>query len=356
MTTPRLTAWADTWPLSGEFRIARGAKTAAHVVTVQLTDGPAQTKAAQTGEGQRGRGQSVPYARYGETIDAVVAECRRFNLMGGPSTQGLPPFNAGFDLERTRDDKGAPLGFKPGAARNALDCALWDWEAKRTGKRVWELAGLPAPEPRITAFTVSIDHPEAMADAALLHADKPVLKMKLAGDGLDSDRLRAVRAVRDDAQIIVDANEGFDLHALMDFARLAADLGVALIEQPLPADQDAKLAGFKCPVPLCADESMHTAADLERLSGLYQAVNIKLDKTGGLTEALTAARRARELGLTVMVGCMVGTSLSMAPAFMLESFAAFIDLDGPLLLARDWDPGIVYDGAIMHPPSAKLWG
>lgn len=339
MTTTHLKSNVSAWPIAGEFRIARGAKTTAEVVAVTLQDDA----------GHKGRGECVPYARYGQNIHDVHDE---FHLWSIPEIQHppLPSFNNGFALPSTGPD---PMSS---AARNALDCALWDCHAKRTGKRVWELAGLPRPNPRTTAFTLSIARPDIMADNALIHADKPVLKMKLAGDDQDKDRLAAVRRVRDDAQIIVDANEGFTLDSLKPFLRTAADLGVALIEQPLPAEQDTALAGIKSPVPLCADESMHTAADLDRLATLYDAVNIKLDKTGGLTNALAAARQAQDRGLTIMVGCMVGTSLSMAPAFMLESFASFIDLDGPLLLAEDHKPSIRYDGATMHPPTPDLWG
>ncbi len=341
----RLLVRSRDWPIAGEFRIARGAKSVAQLVEVEIEDA-----------GHRGHGESVPYARYGETVPGVMADAQRLRPVEGLSGPWLPRFDDGFDLTAARDPDGAPYGYAPGAARNALDCALWDLEAKRTNTPAWRLAGVPEPRPRQTAFTLSLADPRGMATSALAHADKPILKMKLAGDGRDTERVQAVRAARSDAQIIVDANEGFDLDGLKAFAPIAADCDIALIEQPLPADHDGALEGYACPVPLCADESMHVAADLDGLAARYQAVNIKLDKTGGLTEALRAARHAQQLGLTVMVGCMVATSLAMAPAFLLESFAAFIDLDGPLLLDRDREPGIAYESALMHPPVRDLWG
>ncbi len=345
MVDRKLSVTHKRWPIAGEFRIARGAKAIADVIHVAIQEA-----------GIAGRAECTPYPRYGETIDAVAKECQRLRPLHDLDLPWLPPFDNGFDLIATLDQTGSPFAFSAGAARNALDCALWDREAKRTGQPIWELAQLPAPEPRHTAFTLSLSDPHGMAASAMAHADKPILKMKLAGDDNDEHRVRAVRNAREDADLIVDANEGFDLNGLRSFVRTAADLGVALIEQPLNADDDDDLLGFDSPVPLCADESFHTSADMDEIAKRYQAVNIKLDKTGGLTEALRATRLAQERGLDIMVGCMVASSLAMAPAFYLTPFATYVDLDGPLLLDQDMDHGIRFDGSLMHPPSPKLWG
>jgi L-alanine-DL-glutamate epimerase-like enolase superfamily enzyme len=242
-----------------------------------------------------------------------------------------------------------------GAARNALDCALWDLEAKRAGQRAAALAGLPPLRPVTTAYTISLDEPEAMAATAAGAARRmPLLKLKLGGAG-DAERLRAVRLACPTVRLIADANEACTSELLPSLMQAAAETGVELIEQPLPADADAALAGAR-PVPVCADESLHTLADLDRLAGRYDAINIKLDKAGGLTEALALAAAARARGLSIMVGCMVSTSLAMAPALLLAQDAAWVDLDGPLLLARDRTPALSYEGALVHPPEPPLWG
>ncbi len=327
-TGRRLAAQIEDWPLRGAFRISRGAKTEARVVVVSITE-----------NGTTGRGESVPYPRYGETPEAVceAVESVRESVEGGMGRDGLQ------------------AALPPGAARNAVDCALWDLEAKRAGRRVWQLAGLPAPRPCTTALTLGLDTPENMGRAAAGHAAFPLLKLKVAGEG-DLERVRAVRENAPAARIIVDANEGWRPAMLDRFPAALHALGVELIEQPLPAGEDDALAGRDFPIPICADESCHTAADLPGLVGRYQAVNVKLDKTGGLTEALALIRAAPAAGFHIMVGCMVGTSLAMAPATLLAHAADHVDLDGPLLMARDRAPGLRYDGACLHPPDPVLWG
>lgn len=325
----QLTIAVERWPIAGRFTIARGSKTEATVVVATVSEG-----------GVTGRGECVPYARYGETVESVTAaiEAVRVEVEGGI-------------------DRFALLAALPaGAARNALDCALIDLEAKRLGTDAAEIVGVAAPEPRITCFTLSLDTPEAMEVAARSASQRPILKIKLGADRLDLDRLAAVRRGAPDARIVVDANEGWTPDFLP--AAFAACLahGVALIEQPLPAGADEALAGMSRPVPVCADESAHTTADIPGLVGRYDAANIKLDKAGGLTEALAMAKAADDAGLQIMVGCMVATSLAMAPAMLLAQTAAWVDLDGPLLLARDREPGLLYEGSVVYPPTSALWG
>ena len=318
----------ESWPIRGVFRISRGAKTEAEVVVVTAE-----------ADGHRGCGEAVPYRRYGESLESVVAaiEAIRPHLVDGFTRKHL-------------------LSLMPaGAARNALDCALWDLEAKRAGTSVAALAGLAPPRPVVTAYTLSLDEPAAMAEAARAAA-KPLLKLKLAGDDADIARVAAVHAAAPAARLIVDANEAWAPDQVLPLARAMAPLGVVLIEQPLPAGADDALLGLDCPIPLCADESCHTAADLSGLLGRYSHVNVKLDKTGGLTEAIILADAAQTLGLRLMVGCMVGTSLAMAPALLLAGRADFVDLDGPLLLDLDRVPGLVIDGAVIQPPPPELWG
>lgn len=327
MSATTLSLADERFPLKQAFRISRGVKTEAHVVVATLTR-----------DGKSGRGECVPYARYGETVESV--------------TESIEAVRIDIEAGATRRDLLHLL--KPGAARNALDCALWDLEAKQSGRRAWTLAGLPEPQPAITAFTIGLDDPESMAKAART-ANAPLLKLKLGGAD-DVACVAAVRAAAPQATLIVDPNEGWSLAQLKSFSPELKRLGVKLIEQPLPADADAGLTGYDAPVPLCADEACHTAGDLAQIAGKYACVNIKLDKTGGLTEALNFAREAQNLGLSIMVGCMVSTSLSMAPAFMLSSLAHFIDLDGPLLLSHDRAPGLRYDGTMMFAPPATLWG
>ncbi len=314
----------DTFRLAEAFTISRGSRTEAKVLTVRVA-----------ADGIEGRGECVPYARYDETLDSVAAQI-----------EALPP-----DVDRAALQSLLPAG----AARNAVDCALWELEAKQAGRRVWDLAELAAPGPLITAFTLSLDSPERMRAAAARHAARPLLKIKLGGEG-DMARLEAVRAGAPDARIIVDANEGWTADIYAELAPHLVRLGVALVEQPLPAGEDAMLAEIARPLPVCADESCHDRATLAGLAGKYDMVNIKLDKTGGLTEALALRTEARAAGFGVMVGCMVGSSLAMAPAVLLGQGAEVVDLDGPLLLAEDREVPLVYDAAGVWPPDADLWG
>jgi L-alanine-DL-glutamate epimerase-like enolase superfamily enzyme len=324
----QLTVRAESWPIAGTFTISRGSKTAADVVVVEIRDGA-----------HIGRGECVPYPRYDETIAGAMAaiEALRPDILRGLARATLQTV------------------MKAGAARNAVDCALWDLEAKQAGRPVWQLAGLAPPQPATTAYTLSLDTIENMAAAARANADRPLLKLKLSGPG-DLDRVRAVHENAPRARLIVDANEAWTPAIYTALAPQLASLGVELIEQPLPAGADAPLAGLARPVPVCADESCHDTASLAHIAGKYDAVNIKLDKTGGLTEALRLAAAAKAAGLGVMVGCMVATSLAMAPALLLAADARWIDLDGPLLLARDRDYGLVYDGSRVQPATPDLWG
>jgi len=319
-----ITVTPETFALAQAFTISRGSRTEARVLTVRARAG-----------GVTGRGECVPYPRYGESLDSVTAEIER-----------LPE---GIDRERLQD------AMQPGAARNAVDCALWDLEAKRAGKRVWQIAGLPAPVPMVTAYTLSLDTPEAMRAAAAKHAHRPLLKIKL-GTPDDMPRLEAVREGAPQAKIIVDANEGWTADIYADLAPHLVRLGVALVEQPLPDGADEMLAEIERPLPVCADESCHDRASLDALAGKYDMINIKLDKTGGLTEALALRDLAHSRGYGIMVGCMVGSSLAMAPAVLVAQGADVVDLDGPLLLAQDRDHPLHYDAAGVHPPEAALWG
>jgi len=325
---PRLVVRRESWPLAHAFTISRGSRTVAEVVVAELTAGAL-----------RGRGESVPYARYGETVDGVVS-----------ALEAMAPAVAD-GLDRIALQAALPAG----AARNALDAAFWDFEAKASGKPVSRLAGVEPPRPVTTAYTLSLDTPEAMGRAASEHASRPLLKIKLTGEG-DLERVGAVRASAPKSRLIVDANEGWTPEHFERYAPALAELGVVLIEQPLPAERDEALASMPHAVPVCADESCHTRADLDRLAGRYEVLNIKLDKTGGLTEALLLVQEARARGFKLMVGCMVGTSLAMAPAILVAQDAEFVDLDAPLLLASDRQPGLRYDGSVLFPPKPVLWG
>ncbi|MGX9143767.1 N-acetyl-D-Glu racemase DgcA [Mesorhizobium sp. 128a] len=319
---------AERFPIAGTFTISRGSKTEAEVITCTISDGD-----------NRGWGECVPYKRYGETMDGVrdAIEAMRRQIEGGISRKDL-------------------LDAMPaGAARNAIDCALWDLEAKTSGIAVADIIHAMPLSALETAYTLSLGEPEAMAAQARANAGRPLLKVKIGGDN-DVARIRAVTEAAPDSRIILDANEGWTDANIVENLAFAADHGITLIEQPLPAGHDAILRHIAHPLPICADESVHEAKDLEGLVGLYDAVNIKLDKSGGLTAALTLRDRARELGFEVMVGCMVGTSLAMAPAVLLAQGAEFVDLDGPLLLARDRDPSLVYQGSLVSPPDRMLWG
>ncbi|WP_417726863.1 N-acetyl-D-Glu racemase DgcA [Roseovarius sp.] len=314
----------DVFRLAQVFTISRGSRTEAKVLTVRISEG-----------GVTGWGECVPYARYGETLESVTAEIEA--LPGKVTRAGL------YDL------------LPAGSARNAVDCALWDLEAKRAGCRVWELAGLPAPGPEITAYTLSLDSAPAMQAQAEKHAHRPMLKIKL-GTPDDMPRLEAVRRGAPQAKIIIDANEGWSAEVYADLAPHLVRLGVALVEQPLPAGDDEALIGLERPVPVCADESCHDRASLPGLKGKYDVVNIKLDKTGGLTEALALRDAARAEGYGIMVGCMVGSSLAMAPAVLVAQGAMVTDLDGPLLLAEDRENALIFDAEGVHPPRPDLWG
>jgi L-alanine-DL-glutamate epimerase-like enolase superfamily enzyme len=326
--TPSLTVRAETWPLKGSFAISRGAKTTAQVVVARVADG-----------GITGRGEAVPYPRYGDTVAGVVAAIEAQAVAVA----------AGMDRGALASAMGA------GAARCALDCALWDLAAKREGVRAWTLAGAPAPRPVPTFDTLSLDTPEAMGRAAAALRDWGALKVKL-GSELVVESMRAVREAAPKARLIVDPNEAWTMADLRAHAAPLADLGVEMIEQPVPAGADEALSEFASPVPLCADESCHTVRDLSALAGRYQIVSIKLDKTGGLTEALRLADAARAAGFGIMVSCMVSTSLAMAPATLLAEGAAIVDLDGPRWLTRDRDHGLVYEGGRVHSPTPELWG
>ncbi|MFL2785160.1 MAG: N-acetyl-D-Glu racemase DgcA [Paracoccaceae bacterium] len=319
-----LTINRDVFPLAQVFTISRGSRTEAKVLSVKISRG-----------GVEGWGECVPYARYNETAASVSAQI-----------ESLPEAFDRQDLYEL---------LPAGAARNAVDCALWDLEAKQSGLRVWQLAGLTAPGPEITAYTLSLDSPENMRAQAAEHAHRPLLKIKL-GTPDDMPRLEAVRAGAPRPDIIVDANEGWSAEVYADLAPHLLRLGVKLVEQPLPAADDDALLGLQRPVPVCADESAHDRASLKHLAGKYDVVNIKLDKTGGLTEALALKRDALAQGFEVMVGCMVGSSLAMAPATLVAQGALITDLDGPLLLAEDRAHPLHFDAAGVHPPSAALWG
>jgi L-alanine-DL-glutamate epimerase-like enolase superfamily enzyme len=320
----KVEATVETWPIAGSFVISRGAKREATVVVARVSDGA-----------HVGRGEACPYTRYGETVEGVRGAI------------------AGIGTVTSRAELAERL--PAGAARNAVDCALWDWEAKRAGASAAQLAGVPAPRAVTTAFTISLGAPEEMAAKAAAARSMPLLKLKLGGAG-DAERMRHVRAACPDTRLIVDANEAWTPSGLPELMAVAAETRIELIEQPLTAGADAALAQVERRVPVCADESLHTRAGLGELAGRYDAVNIKLDKAGGLTEALALAAAARSAGLLIMVGCMVATSLAMAPALLLAQTADWVDLDGPLLLARDREPGLRYDGALVHPPSPGLWG
>ena len=317
-------AKVEIFPLAQVFRISRGARTQAEVVTVIYEK-----------DGIIGRGECVPYARYNETLESVIKQIE--------------------DLPDSIDKETLQENLPPGAARNAVDCALWDFECKKLDQRIWETANIQQPEKNITAYTLSLDEPENMFKQAEKNSNRPLLKIKL-GTPNDMPRLEAVRKGAPNSEIIVDANEGWDAEIYSQLAPQLVRLGVKLVEQPLPADEDDDLIGLPRPLPICADESCHDRKSLEKLIGKYDFVNIKLDKTGGLTEALLLKNKALEAGFKIMVGCMVGSSLAMAPATLIAQNATFVDLDGPLLLAQDRQHGLLYDESWVHPPVKNLWG
>jgi L-alanine-DL-glutamate epimerase-like enolase superfamily enzyme len=326
--TRRLTVRHESWPIAGRFTISRGSKTAAEVVVAEIRDGD-----------HIGRGECVPYGRYGETIAGVIDGIERHRNA----------LEAGLDRQQLQNELAA------GAARNAIDCALWDLAAKQSGRSAAELANLPPPIAVTTAYTLSLDSVDNMAAAARANAGRPLLKLKLAGPG-DLERLRAVHDNAPNSRLIIDANEAWTPVIYREIVPQLPGLAVELIEQPFPADDDGELARLDRPVPVCADESCHDRAGLDHLAGRYDAINVKLDKTGGLTEALALVRAAQAAELAVMVGCMVATSLAMAPALLLAQGARWVDLDGPLLLAGDREPGLRYDGSLVHPAGPALWG
>ena len=317
-------AKVEIFPLAQVFRISRGARTQAEVVTVTIEK-----------DGVTGRGECVPYARYNETLESVINQ--------------VESLSADINKETLQET------LPPGAARNAVDCALWDFECKKHDQRIWKIAGIQVPEQKITAYTLSLDEPEIMFKQAKKNSNRPLLKIKL-GTQNDMPRLEAVRKGAPNSEIIVDANEGWDAELYSQLAPELVKLGVKLVEQPLPADQDNDLIGLPRPLPICADESCHDRKSLEKLIGKYDFVNIKLDKTGGLTEALQLKDKALEAGFKIMVGCMVGSSLAMAPATLITQNATFVDLDGPLLLEQDRRHGLFYDESWVHPPLKDLWG
>ena len=318
----RLEVTSESWPIAGTFTIARGSKSAADVVVVKVTE-----------NGITGRGESVPYPRYDETVPQVL--------------DALEAARAAIEL--------GLVTALPKAAANALDCALWDLRAKQSGTPVWQLAELNEPTPVITAFTLSLDTPEAMAAAATAAASRPLLKLKLGREG-DVARLKAIRAAVPNARLIVDANEGWTPDNITEMLAACKFYGVELVEQPLPAANDEALRGLPRDLIICADESAHGRKTLHELKGKYDAINIKLDKTGGLTEALALAHEAKSQNFKIMVGCMLATSLAMAPAFILTQLADYVDLDGPLLLKKDRELGFRFEGSLMHPPLRALWG
>lgn len=331
MTSSKLVSLAariERFPIAGSFTISRGAKTEAVTVVAEVSQ-----------DGLTGRGECVPYPRYGETPEATLGAIQAMQqaVAGGLTRQALQ------------------VAMPPGAARNALDCALIDLEAKAAGLRAWNLLGRPEPGERTTAYTISLGTPETMAAATAKAAHRPLLKIKLGGED-DPARIAAVRKAAPESELIVDANEAWTEANLEHNLAACADVGVTLVEQPLPAGKDEALARIKRPLAVCADESVHDRSSLEPLRARYDAVNIKLDKTGGLTEALAMADAAQSLGFEIMIGCMVATSLSMAPAMLVTPQARFVDLDGPLLLARDRDHGLRYDDSLVYPPDASLWG
>lgn len=317
----------ETWPLKNVFRISRGERTESQVVVVTVTDGQ-----------HTGRGEAVPIRRYQQTTASVLEQ--------------IESIKRGKRLDRQKLQTLLPGG----AARNALDCALWDLNSKQSGKRTWELANVPMKSEVETSFTISLDSPDKMGAGAKANATAPMLKLKLGGDDVDLARVEAVREAAPDARLLIDANESWSPAHYQKIISALKILGVELIEQPFPANSDEVLESLEHPIPVCADESCHTTEDLPRLAKRYEMINVKLDKTGGLTEALRLCGRARESGFKLLIGCMVGTSLSMAPARILASAADYVDLDGPLLLARDRDHGLIYRNGKIDLPSPELWG
>ena len=319
----------ELWPLGSEFRISRGSRKVSEVITVSISE-----------ENLTGRGECFPYARYKETLKSVEKQI----------TEIILELNQNPCREHLRQL------LPPGAARNAVDCALWDLEAKRANCRAWELAGLSPPEPLTTVYTLGVDEPEKMGELAFENSNRPILKLKMTGDGRDFDRVERIHSNAPNTKLVVDANEGWTIQQYLEYAPRFKELGVMMIEQPLPADQDSQLFSIPHPVAVCADESCHDTSTLEGLVGKYEMINIKLDKTGGLTEALELKEAASNLGFQIMVGCMIGTSLAMAPGLLVGQGASVVDLDGPLLLKDDREHGLEFIGSTINIPSSSLWG
>ncbi|WP_068085761.1 N-acetyl-D-Glu racemase DgcA [Polycladidibacter stylochi] len=331
--TVKLSVFAEDFAINGSFTISRGTKTHAQTVRVQLE------KQTSTTTSIYAQGECIPYSRYDESFESTIDLIKQHQQI---IEAGITPLEL--------------LDAMPaGAARNAIDCALWDLAAKTNSKPVHQLLSLPAPTPVETAFTISVGTPEKMAQDAQQASSRPLLKVKLAGTG-DKERLQAVRKAAPHSKLIIDANEAWTPQTLEENIAICEQFGVSLIEQPLPAGNDAALATIKTSILICADESLHTANDLEALQDRYTAVNIKLDKTGGLTEALALAQKARKLNFKIMTGCMLGTSLAMAPAILIAQQSDFVDLDGPLLLKEDRKPALVYKGSLLYPAPTSLWG
>ncbi|MEQ8516222.1 MAG: dipeptide epimerase [Chromatocurvus sp.] len=328
MSHLKISVRKETLPLKQSFRIARGTVSEGHVVVVSIDDGHGQ-----------GRGEACPTEHYGETLDGVVS------LIEDTAAR----LSSGADWNRLHEEMPA------GAARNAIDCAVWDWRARTSGRSVWQLLDMQAPRPVASVLTLSLDEPDRMAQRARAVPATGMLKLKLGAAG-DADRVRAVRAAAPEQRLIVDVNEGWTLEELRRNLPVLAECGVEMLEQPLPAGRDEELAEVEHLVPIGADESCHTSADLTRLAPLYEVVNIKLDKTGGLTEAMRLVQGAKAQGLEIMIGCMLGTSLAMAPGVLVAQHARFVDLDAPLLVARDRVPGLEYRGDTIQPPTRELWG
>lgn len=320
----KITVKDNCFRLKQPFIISRGSRNFADVLTVEIED-----------QGFVGRGECVPYRRYGETLASVTETIQSVS----------PPVNRAA-LQNL---------IPPGAARNAIDCALWDLEAKKQGKAVWQLAGIRQLKPLISTYTVSLNTPEAMYNEALANKDRPILKVKLGGNG-DITRLETVRQAAPDTRVIVDANESYSQNEFPDLLAKLVELDISMVEQPFPAGQDEFLKNFESPIPICADESCHDRNSLDDIVGKYSMINIKLDKTGGLTEALHLLKKGREMGFEIMVGCMIGSSLAMAPAMLVAQYASIVDLDGPLLLAEDRQNGLLVEGSKIFPPEASLWG
>ena len=327
--TAKIEVIQESWPLQGEFRISRGSRKVSEVIVVQISQGK-----------YIGRGECFPYSRYEETLESVEQQIASVTK----------------EIETVASRNSLNQLLPPGAARNALDCALWDLEAKKEKCRAWRLAELPAPQPLTTVFTLGVDDPDVMGAKALENRSRPYLKLKMTGDGFDLERVQKIHANAPKAKLVVDANEGWSIDQYIDYAPKFKELGVEMIEQPLPASLDQDLASVSRTIPVCADESCHDSKTLGSLVGKYDMINIKLDKTGGLTEALKLKEAALMLGFDIMVGCMIGTSLAMAPALLLGQGASIVDLDGPLLLAKDREYGLKFNESTVNLPSEKLWG